>query len=211
MGPTGDLVSISQHESGEQVIVGALPDPAVLVAILKGKDDSYAILKFNSKPTADRGRFVRLTFTVMALKITTSVNKRIDFEIVGERRTVDILRGSSAEDWNLCRMIPIPEIAESNNGRVLKVQGKLLSITFRDPEARESFAKSLKVLQKKRAEQEAEFRRLAGGVFARLAQSDEEAARSRAPRLPRIGSFGGLELDSIVEIGDNESILHELR
>jgi hypothetical protein len=49
----GDLVSISTHENGEQVIVGAIPNPVVLVAILKGGDKSYAVLKFNSKPWAD--------------------------------------------------------------------------------------------------------------------------------------------------------------
>lgn len=52
--PRGDIVSISQHENGDQVIVGGLPNPAVLVAIVKGKDNSYAVLKFNSKSWTDQ-------------------------------------------------------------------------------------------------------------------------------------------------------------
>jgi hypothetical protein len=200
----GDFVSVSQHENGDQVIVGALPRPVVLVAILKGKDGSYAILKFDSKHQII-GR-LELTYVVMSLKITTSVSNRIDFEIRGDKRTIDILKGTTAADWNLCRMIPNLDVPQEN--RMLKVQGTRLSITFREPEARENFEKSLKVLQGKRAEMEWELGQLPGAVFVR--QNDEDAPRNRPPRLPWIGSFPVLELPAIPEIGDNESIVHEM-
>jgi hypothetical protein len=48
-GPKGDNFSVSQHESGQTTIVGEVPRPVVLVAILKGEENSYSVLKFNSK------------------------------------------------------------------------------------------------------------------------------------------------------------------
>jgi hypothetical protein len=50
----GDLVSISQRENGPQVTISSLPHPTVLVAILRDKNDSYAVLKFNGKIAVDR-------------------------------------------------------------------------------------------------------------------------------------------------------------
>jgi hypothetical protein len=45
----GDVAAISELRNGDRVVIGAPPDPAVLVAIVQGEDGSYVILKFNSK------------------------------------------------------------------------------------------------------------------------------------------------------------------
>jgi len=191
-----DLVSISQHENGEQVIVGAIPNPVVLVAILKGIDGSYAVIKFN----------------IMGLKMTASAGDTIDFDIVGEHGTVDILQGPTAEDLDLCRMIPTPEVPRRRRDDKLRhVKGTLLSITFRDTQARESFARGLRFLQRKRADVEEALWALPGRVFAELDGNDEETIRGRPPRLPRIETFSELELESIFEMGDNQTIRREMR
>jgi hypothetical protein len=147
----------------------------------------------------------------MALRITASAGETIDFDIEGDKGTVDILEGTSAEDLDLCRMIPIPEIARKKDGKMKQVQGTLLSIKFRDAKARETFAKGLKILQRQRADIEKALWEFPGKVFKHLEGNDDDTIRSRTPVLPPIVTFEELSLHSIVEIGDNDSIIREMR
>lgn len=111
---------------------------------------------------------------------------------------VHMLKGPTAADWNLCQMIPIPEITRAKDSKLTKVQGMILSISFRDSEARESFTKSLEILQRKRAGIDQELRRLPNRVFTDPAYAED--TRSRPPRLPRFATFSDLELGSIAEM-----------
>jgi uncharacterized protein YifN (PemK superfamily) len=143
----------------------------------------------------------------MALKMTASKNKRIDFEIGGANRTVEILEGKSAEDWNLCGVIPLSDTTERRkNDMTMKVQGELLSVTFRDSQAHETFERSIRRVQNRRAEIERAFGHLPSTIFTISTQNDDGTA---PPQLPRL-SFPNLGLDSIREIGDNDPIIHEL-
>jgi hypothetical protein len=155
----------------------------------------------------------------MSLKITASKDNKIDFDLVGDTRTVHI-----AEDWNLCRMIPLSDITEDNNNDMaMKVQGKFLSIIFQDSPARERFEESIKRLQIRRREIEIGFTRLSTAVFTNSTQNDDGMLQppsrtssdighipNSAPRLPRISPISSLELNAIVELDDNNPILHEL-
>jgi hypothetical protein len=134
----------------------------------------------------------------MALMVTRSAETIIDFSIGGEQRMVHMLKGPTAADWNLCQMIPIPEITRAKDSKLTKVQGMILSISFRDSEARESFTKSLEILQRKRAGIDQELRRLPNRVFTDPAYAED--TRSRPPRLPRFATFSDLELGSIAEM-----------
>jgi hypothetical protein len=157
----------------------------------------------------------------MALKMTTPENTKkmtpestkIDFELVGDKQVVQILilKGNSAEGLNLCRMIPRPEMLENrrdDKAKMLQVPGKLLSITFPRSAERASFVKSLKVGRNRRAEIEARFNQFRRGRFPPIG---EDMARTHAPRLPEIGSFASLEIDTAVEIGDSQPIRQGMR
>jgi len=138
-----DIASVVQDANGEQTIIGELPSPPLLVAIIHRPREYYAIVRIN----------------LMSLKPTLEQDRTIEFSLKKENHQTQILMSSKIQDWNLCS-IATQSPNDTKEDLIQACIGERVSITFRSSEAMASFKRSINVMQRTRLHQEDTLRHL---------------------------------------------------